>query len=252
MLAPLAVAAETGGPAGEAEGAEPIAWRGWQAGNEITNTGSLQRGARNFMGYCVGCHSLRFMRYSRLGADLKIGDAELDKLIVQPGDKKADYIVTALAPADGEAWFGKAPPDLSLMTRARGINYVYQYLKGFYSDPASPTGVNNLALPGTAMPHALSQLQGVNEAVFRDVMKRGEGGEMVAEKELVSLVPMVAGSMSPEQYDVFVRDTVNFLSYASEPTQAARQSLGVWVLLFLLAFTGIAYMLYSEYWKDVK
>ncbi len=251
LLAPAAFAAEPAAPAGEAGGTS-VDWRAWKADVEITNTASLQRGARNFMAYCVGCHSLRFMHYSRLGVDLKIPDDELEKLIVQPGDKKNDYIITALSPADGEVWFGKAPPDLSLMARARGDDYIFQYLKGFYSDPLSPTGVNNLVLPGTAMPHALSDLQGVNEAVFREVEVRGEGGQTVKEKELVSLTPIVAGRLSPADYDAFVHDTVNFLSYVGEPTRATRESLGVWVLLFLLVFTGISYMLYKEYWKDVK
>jgi ubiquinol-cytochrome c reductase cytochrome c1 subunit len=250
LLAPVALAAEPAGPAGEAGGA--VEWRQWAPGNDITNIASLQRGARNFMGYCIGCHSLRFVHYTRLGEDLQIPEEELQKAIVQPGDKKNDYIITSLAPSDGEVWFGKAPPDLSLMSRARGPNYIYQYLKGFYSDPKAPTGVNNLVLPGTAMPHVLSELQGVNEAVFREVEVRGEGGQMIKEKQLVALKPIVAGRLSAADYDAFVRDTVNFLEYVGEPTAAKRQSLGVWVLLFLLVFTGIAYMLYKEYWKDVK
>ena len=245
LFAPLAFAAE----GGEGGADKPLDWRHWQAGNEIDNLASLQRGARNFMGYCVGCHSLRFMRYSRMAADLKISDAQLEQFLLQPGAKKNDYIITTLAPTDGDAWFGKAPPDLSLMTRARGVDKVYQFLKTFYSDPGAPTGVNNLVLPGTAMPHVLSDLQGVNEAVFGEAAPgAGEG----AGKPVLALKPIVPGKVSAEQYDEFVRDTVNFLSYVAEPVQSQRVSLGIWVILFLLTFTAIAHALYKEYWKDVK
>lgn len=230
---------------GESQGASANDWESWKPGNSVASLSSLQRGARNFMGYCVGCHSLKYMRYSRMAADLKVSDALLDKDLIQPGDNKNNYIIGSLAPADGEAWFGKAPPDLSLIARSKGTEYVYQFLKTFYSDPAAPTGVNNLALPGTAMPHVLSELQGVQAAVFKS-------GEAAGEKEFVKFAPNVPGRLSAAEYDDFVRDTVNFLDYVGEPTQVQRQSLGVWVVLFLLAFTGIAFLLKKEYWKDVK
>jgi ubiquinol-cytochrome c reductase cytochrome c1 subunit len=245
--AAVAPAAEKAGE-GAGEGSSATNWEHWQAGNEITNLASLQRGARNFMGYCAGCHSLKYMRYARFGNDLKISDDQLEKSLVAPGDKKTDYVVAALAPADGEAWFGKAPPDLSLMARARGTEYLYQYLKTYYADPKRPTGVNNLALPNTAMPHVLSDLQGVQEAEFREV--KGAGGE--SGKQFAGFKAGIGGRLTPEQYDEFVRDTVNFLDYVGEPAQAARASVGIWVILFLLVFTGIAFLLKSEYWKDVK
>jgi ubiquinol-cytochrome c reductase cytochrome c1 subunit len=218
------------------------AWTQWTAGNDVSNIASLQRGAANFMGYCAGCHSVKYLRYSRLSADLKIPDEQLESKLLLPGSKRNDYITTALAPADGEAWFGKAPPDLSLITRSKGTDYVYQFLKTFYADPKSANGTNNLALPGTAMPHVLSSLQGVQSAKFSE-------GEHPHWESFEVLEP---GQLSPEAYDGFVRDTVNFLDYAGEPVKAQRQSLGVWVILFLLVFTGFAYLLKKEYWKDVK
>lgn len=230
----------------------PGEWQHWEAGNEIGNTASLQRGARNFMGYCAGCHSLKYQRYSRLGEDLKIPEAELEKYIVPAGAKKTDYITSALSADDANAWFGKAPPDLSLITRARGTDYVYQFLKVYYADPATLSGVNNLALPGTAMPHVLSSLQGVPEAVFETVETKGEGGELVSERRFVRFEAGAPGQLSPEDYDAFVRDTVNFLEYVGEPAKIKRIGLGIWVMLFLLAFTALAYLLKKEYWRDVK
>jgi len=230
------------GSTAEAASGPGGAWQQWTAGNDVSNIASLQRGAANFMGYCAGCHSIKYMRYSRMSADLKIPDEQLETLLLLPGSKRNDYITTALSPADGEAWFGKAPPDLSLITRAKGTDYVYQFLKTFYADPKSTNGTNNLALPGTAMPHVLSSLQGVQTAQFSE-------GEYPQWESFELVEP---GQLSPEAYDGFVRDTVNFLEYVGEPAKAKREALGVWVILFLLVFTGFAYLLKKEYWKDVK
>lgn len=228
-------------------------WQQARAGNEIGNIASLQRGARNFMGYCAGCHSLKYKRYSRLAQDLKIPEDQLEQNLLLPGDKPSDYILTSLSTADGEAWFGKTPPDLSLITRAKGADYVYRFLKTFYAnpDPKSVTGVDNLQLPGTAMPHVLAALGGVHEAVFENVETQVDGKPMV-EKRFVEFKPGVAGALSDAEYDQFVRDTVNFLDYVGEPAQLVRTGLGIWVVLFLLLFTAIAYLLKQEYWKDVK
>lgn len=241
LIAPAARAATAGLPGG---------WQEWTPGNDITNTASLQRGAGNFMGYCAGCHSINYLRYSRMGADLKIPEEQLEAL-VKPGSKKNDYITTSLAAADGEAWFGKAPPDLSLITRSKGSDYVFQFMKTFYADPKSTNGTNNLALPGTAMPHVLSALQGVQEAKFTTVETIVDGNK-ATEQRWESFELPTPGLLSPEEYDAFLRDTVNFLEYAGEPAKAKREALGVWVILFLLMFTGFAYLLKQEFWKDVK
>ncbi len=252
LLLPYSSFAAEGEGAVEGEKGLPGAdWKLWHADNEVASLPSLQRGARNFMAYCAGCHSLKYMRYSRMAEDLKINETQLTDYLVQPGYNKNDYIIGSLAPADGEAWFGKAPPDLSLITRAKGANYVYKFLKTFYADPKTATGVNNLALPTTAMPHVLSELQGVPNAVFKSVEVVHEGKKS-EEKVFSGFEAGVTGRLSAADYDGFVRDTVQFLDYVGEPSQLYRQGLGVWVILFLLAFTGIAYKLKQEYWKDVK
>jgi ubiquinol-cytochrome c reductase cytochrome c1 subunit len=228
---------------------------GWQrpADNEIANLPSLQRGARNFMSYCSGCHSLKYVRYSRVAEDLKISDSLRDQYLVRPGDKFSDYIKASMPAADAQEWFGKPPPDLSLVARSRGSDWIFNFLTTFYADPASrQTGVNNMQLPGTAMPHVLASLQGVQNAVWREAEHPGEDGKPVVTHEFKTFEPGVIGSLTPEQYDEFVRDTVNFLQYASDPAQVQRQGLGIWVVLFLLLFTAFAYALKNEYWKDVR
>lgn len=213
------------------------------AGNDVRNIASLQRGARNFMNYCSGCHSAKFVRYNRLATDLHIPETELKKNLMFTSDKPADTIKSAMSAEDAKKWLGNPPPDLSLMARARGSDYLYAFLRSFYRDPSRPTGVNNTVLKGAAMPHVLADLQGVQTAVFKT---DAEGKQEFEKFELTE-----KGSLSPAEYDEFVRDTVNFLQYIGEPIEAQRKDLGVWVLLFLLVFTGFAYLLNKEYWKDV-
>jgi len=216
------------------------------AGTDIKNTESLQRGARDFMNYCSGCHSLKYLRYNRLAADLKIPESELAANLMFTGDKTFDTINSAM-PKDAEAWFGKQPPDLSLIARARGTDYLYSYMKGFYLDKTRPWGVNNLYLPSAAMPDVLAQLHGLQKPVFKNVPDEHGSARMV----LVGVESMTPGAMKPEEYDQFVRDIVNFLDYAGEPVKEKRQSMGVFVTLFLLVFFVFAYLLKKEYWKDV-
>jgi ubiquinol-cytochrome c reductase cytochrome c1 subunit len=217
-----------------------------ESGTDINSTESLQRGARNFMNYCSGCHSLKYLRYSRLGADLKIPDAEVAKNLIFTSAKPFDEITTAM-PADSTDWFGKQPPDLTLMARERGTDYIYSYLHGFYQDKTRPWGVNNLYLPGTAMPHVLISLQGLQKPVYKNEQDAHGSAKMV----LVSVEAMTPGAMKPEEYDQFVRDIANFLDYAAEPIKAKRQSMGIFVMLFLLVLFVFAYLLKKEYWKDV-
>jgi ubiquinol-cytochrome c reductase cytochrome c1 subunit len=225
-------------------------WTQWRAGNSVADLTSVQSGARNFASFCLGCHSLQYERWARLGQDLKIPADVLQQTLVPAGEKSTDYILTSMPPDDAAAWFGKAPPDLSLMVRARGRDYVYRFLKTFYIDPTRQTGANNLQLPATAMPAVLSDLQGLQRAVFKNVEIPGSPSH---ETEAVfdHFEQVSAGRLTPEEYDRFVRDTVNFLDYVSEPAQTTRVSLGVWVVLFLLVFTWIAWLMKKEYWKDV-
>ena len=244
----LASALARGAEAPAGAGAD---WASWHAADDVTNLASLQRGARNFMAYCAGCHSLKYERYSRLGSDLEISPEELQKYLIPPGEKASNYILTTMPAADSATWFGKTPPDLSLMARARGPDYLYQMLMTFYVDPTKPTGTNNLRLDGIAMPAVLSELEGLKRAVFRDDKETGADGKVMTRHVFDHFETLAPGSMTPAQYDAFVHDTVNFLDYVGEPTQATRRSLGIWVVLFLLVFTWLAWLLKQEYWKDV-
>lgn len=221
-------------------------WESWRSGNTVADLASLQRGARDFLNYCNGCHSLKYMRYSRIGQDLQIPPGLLQKYLVPATRKPTDYIETPMPQQDAETWFGKQPPDLSLMARERGTDYLYRFLTTFYVDPSRPTGANNLQLPTTAMPDVLSELEGVKRAVFKTVTTNGTKEQTFDHFEMLA-----AGSLTREQYDSFVRDIVNFLDYVGEPAQVHRRALGVWVVLFLLVFTWLAYLLKKEYWKNV-
>ena len=226
-------------------------YKHWKAKNEVSNIASLQRGARNYLGYCSGCHSMKYVRYSRVAEDLEIPEEQLAQMML-PGDKPADYIMSSMPAVDATAWFGKPPPDLSLMVRARGgADHVYQFLKTFYADASKPTGSNNLTLDATAMPNVLSEVEGVKKPVYREEAKTGEDGKPHTERVFEKFELIVPGRLSEADYDAFVRDTVNFLDYASEPAQNKRRHLGVFVVLFLIAFTWLAMLLKKEYWKDV-
>jgi ubiquinol-cytochrome c reductase cytochrome c1 subunit len=244
VAAAEAAAEEHAAEAGHHE--EGVNWQAWKAGNQVTNIASLQRGAANFVNYCSGCHSLKYHRWSRLAADLHLSDKLLQDELLPEGVKSSDYMLSSFPKADAETWFGRAPPDLSLVARSRGTDWIYKFLKGFYLDPTRPTGTNNLALEGASMPAVLSDLEGTKTAVFAEHGAAGHAGKVVERFEFVS-----EGRLKPAEYDAFVRDTVNFLDYVGEPAQAARRSIGIWVVLFLLVFTAFAWMLKKEYWKDV-
>jgi ubiquinol-cytochrome c reductase cytochrome c1 subunit len=224
-------------------------WHSWRSGNDIANQTSLQRGARNFVNYCLGCHSLQYVRYSRVADDLGLTQDQLKANLMFTGERPFDVMRTAMPSADAETWFGRAPPDLSLIARAKGPDYLYQFLKTFYLDPERPTGVNNLALDNAAMPQVLADLQGTQKAVFVLEKKSGRNAEM--ERVFDHFEQVTPGRMRADEFDEFVRDTVNFLDYVSEPIRAKRESMGLWVVLFLLVFTGFAWALKKEIWKDV-
>jgi ubiquinol-cytochrome c reductase cytochrome c1 subunit len=217
------------------------------AGTDIHNTASLQRGARNFVNYCLGCHSAQYVRWNRVGADLGINEDDLEQSLMFTGGKPFDTIRSAMPRREATEWFGVAPPDLSLIARSRGVDYIYTFLRSYYADESRPTGVNNLVLANTAMPHVLADLQGVHVA---QVELRTEGGS--TQSHIVGLAEGRPGALSAAEYDEFVRDTVNFLDYMGEPIKAKRQKMGVWVVLFLLVFALFAWLLKKEYWKDVR
>jgi ubiquinol-cytochrome c reductase cytochrome c1 subunit len=217
------------------------------AGTDITDIKSLQRGARDFMNYCSGCHSLTYMRYNRVAEDLRIPEADLKANLMFTSSNPFDGINSAMPTADAANWFGKQPPDLTLIARERGVDYLYSYMKGFYVDGTRMWGVNNLYLRGVAMPHVLASLQGLQEPVYKNEPDSAGNAHMV----LVDVKLTTPGALSQQEYDVFCRDIANFLDYTGEPVKAKRQSLGVFVTLFLLVGFVFTYLLKKEYWKDV-
>lgn len=211
------------------------------------NIASLQRGARNFMNYCSGCHSAQYVRFSTIGRDLELSDEQLGENLMFNAEKTFETINVSMPDAAAGRWFGVAPPDLSLIGRAKGADYIYSFLKGFYVEPDSPTGVNNTVLAGTSMPHVLWELQGFQRAVFSEHTEEG-----VTTRHFEHFEPLTEGSMDAEGFDEFVRDTVNFLVYIAEPIRSERRTLGVWVIMYLILFWIIAVMLKKQIWKDVK
>jgi len=213
---------------------------------DVSDQASLQRGARLFVNYCLSCHSAKYQRYNRLAKDLGLTEDEVKENLMFGTDKIGSTMDIAMAPEAAAEWFGTAPPDLSLITRSRGEDWIYTYLRSFYVDEARPFGVNNVVFPDVGMPHVLWSLQGMQKAVFHEVE-----GQQVVEK----LVPVEGsagkGSMSPEAFDSSMRDLTAFLSYVAEPYKLERQRLGMWVLLFIAVFFVLAYMLKKEYWKDI-
>ena len=215
---------------------------------DLDNVASLQRGARNFMNYCSGCHSAQYVRYSTIAKQLGLSEEQVIDNLMFNAEKTFETIRTAMPAEEAARWFGKAPPDLSLMARARGADYVYNFLKGFYVSEESPTGSNNVVLAGTSMPNVLWELQGYQEANFSH--HENEDGSVTTSFE--GFEPLSAGEMDAEEFDAFVRDTTNFLAFIAEPIRQDRRKLGVWVLMFLIFFFILALQLKKEIWKDVK
>ncbi len=212
------------------------------------NINSLQRGARNFMNYCSGCHSAKYVRFNTIGKYLELSDQQLVDNFMFNAEKTFETINVSMRPADAARWFGTTPPDLSLMARSKGSDYIFNFLKSFYVDPDSPTGVDNRILEGTSMPHVLWEMQGFQKAVYEE----HDDGHGNLTSEFSHFEPVTAGTMGAEDFDEFVRDTTNFLAYIAEPIRSERRKLGVWVLMFLLFFLIIARMLKKQIWKDVK
>ena len=239
VLLALAVAFAAVAPAAFAEeGGYP------NANINVHDQASLQRGARLFMNYCVGCHSLKYLRYSQLAAGLGLTEKQVMDNLDFTGAKFGEPIVSAMPAAKAGKWFGKVPPDLSLEVSAKGADWVAAYLKSFYLDHATNSGWNNTVFPNVAMPFPLWQLQGEQVAVLNPAA----GGNPATVKELKLAHP---GSMTPAQYDQAVRDLTAFLAYVSSPDALPRSEIGVWVVLYLVLFTLFALVLKKEYWKDV-
>jgi ubiquinol-cytochrome c reductase cytochrome c1 subunit len=205
---------------------------------------SLQAGARTYMNYCLGCHGLQYMRYDGL-RELQLSDAQIRDNLMFTGQKIGDPIKIAVNPKDAKAWFGVAPPDLSVIARSRGADWLYTYLRTFYRDEKAPSGWNNAVFPNVGMPHVLYSMQGMRKL---EVISPKEGHGPVQYK----WSEIAKGTQTAAEYDATVRDLVNFLVYVGEPAGGHRRSIGI-VMLFVLGVVFIfAYLLKKEYWKDVK
>ncbi|MFP4207781.1 MAG: cytochrome c1 [Wenzhouxiangella sp.] len=215
------------------------------AGTNVFDRASLQRGAALFVNYCMGCHSVQYQRYQRLAEDLDLSESLVEEFLVKGSSELTDYMKSSMPYEQSADWFGKAPPDLSLTARARGSDWIYTFLRSYY---LTDTGWNNTVLENPAMPHVLWDLQGIQRALTETATDaEGISRTRITELELDS-----AGRLSPEEYDRVVRDITAFMEYVAEPAILKRERIGVWVLLFLTVFTFLAYLLYVEYWKDVK
>jgi len=244
------------------------------ANSDITNQMSLQSGARVFVNYCMGCHSMEFMRYSRLAEDLELDPDLVAEHLMFNTDKIGDSMAIAMEADDASGWFGVPPPDLSVIARARGVDWLYSYLLTFYADPdpARPFGVNNIMFPDVGMPHVLWPLQGVQSYVRAErpadvesehierLEADDQGVKMptaITTKDgktvhvIDRLEVTIPGSMQPGEFRKSVRDLVNFLDYAGEPAKLARFEVGYWVMIVLAVFALLARALYKDYWRDV-
>jgi ubiquinol-cytochrome c reductase cytochrome c1 subunit len=206
----------------------------------VNDTAAVQRGARLFVNYCMSCHSASYMRYQRLATDLGLDDEAVMENLVFGDAKIGDRMTATMRPADAEKWLGKAPPDLTVIARSRGVDWLYTYFKTFYQDASGEW--NNQVLPNASMPHVFWQLQGIQKPFYAT-----HNGQTTIER----LVLDTPGLQSPEEYEGTVRDLVTFLAYLSEPAQLERKDIGIWVLLFLAFFAMVSYLLKAEYWRDV-
>ena len=256
---------------------------GWGAGGglgllsaniNLEDAASLQRGARLYVNYCLGCHSLSFMRYDRMGRDLGLTDDQVSENLLYAADKITSPMKIAMRPESAGKWFGVAPPDLSVISRARGPDWLYSYLTTFYADsnPSRPFGVNNVVFGEVGMPHVLAPLQGRqqyvrggspadatevhtlglavdgDDIVVRKSATMPDGSHVAVEDRLTAAAP---GEMNAREYRRAMRDLVNFLAYAGEPSRIERQAVGFWVVLFLIVLALLLRALYKEYWRDV-
>jgi ubiquinol-cytochrome c reductase cytochrome c1 subunit len=202
---------------------------------DLGDHASLQRGARTFVNYCLNCHSANYMRYNRL-QDIGLSEKQIKDNLLFASEKVGDTMQVAIDPIDAKKWFGATPPDLTVEVRARGADWLYAYLRGFYKDDTRPTGWNNTVYDKVAMPHVLYELQGVQ----------------VLNHETHALELVKPGKLSPTEYDEMVGDLTNFMAFMAEPAKQSRQIIGVFVLLFLGVMLVLAKKIKAEYWKDIK
>lgn len=227
---------------------------------DLTDKAALQDGLKTFTNYCMGCHSAKFQRYERVANDLGIPEEVMMENIVFTDAKIGDHMKIGMQPADAKVWFGAAPPDLTLVARVRGTDWLYTYLRTFYEDPSRPLGANNLVFPNVGMPNVLSDLQGRQVMGCKQVQVVENGkkvfdpltGTPVTEEacDQLTIVPGT-GKQTEAEFDETVKNLVTFLAYSANPVKLESQRIGTYVLLFLAFFFVVAYLLKREYWKDV-
>ncbi|TDR20434.1 cytochrome c1 [Marinicella litoralis] len=221
---------------------------GEKAHTNIRSVDSLRNGAKTYMNYCMGCHSMAYQRYNRVAEDLGLTEDEMMNGLVLTDAKFSDKMVIAMTPEQSSAWFNKAvAPDLTVIAKARGVDWLFNFLINFYVDPTRPSGWNNLTFENAGMPHILWELQGIRTANF-EMHTDEEGNE---HKEFKGFETVQAGLLSEKEYKDLARDLVNFLDYSSEPAQLIRMAYAPWVLLFVSLFTFLAYMLKVNYFRDI-
>lgn len=208
---------------------------------DLEDKGSIIRGAKHFVTYCLGCHSIKHMRYQRIAKDFSLDEKKVLAEIAPQGVTIYQQMLTAMNPHDSEKWFGVQPPDLSLISRSKNADWLYTYLKSFYRDSKKPLGTNNLVFRDVGMPNVFWQLQGEQKPVFAE-----DGNE-----EIESLVLEKKGILNEEQFDTLINELVNFLVYVGEPVKVERERMGKYVLFYLFLFLIVAYLLKKEYWRDV-
>ena len=227
---------------------------------QLNKTESLQLGAVTFINHCYGCHSLEYSRWGRIAKDLDIPEEIfIDNLVFGQDVKLGDRMTGSMKSADAESWFGIAPPDLTLVTRLHGSDWVYTYLKTFYEDSSKPYGVNNMVYPGAAMPNVLASMQGQQILSCKHLpiiasnggIRRDEQGNDITEEKCGYLKTVSgSGSMSEKEFDEVIYNLVNFMTYVGEPSRADRERIGWYVILFFIIFTAFSYLLFREYQKD--
>ena len=208
----------------------------------VDDKASLQRGAKVFTDYCLSCHSAKFVRFNRVATDLGMTEDQVMDNLNHLGVKFGDTMQATMTTEYAKEAFGAVPPDLSLVARSRGVDWLYTYLTGFYADEAKTTGHNNVIFKDVGMPNIFWKQEGIKKPVYE---------EHNGEKVLVGVELVEKGTMEPEEFDTMIRDLVGFLSYIGEPNQSYRKSLGVAVLIFLVVLFGFAYSMKKDYWKDV-
>ena len=213
---------------------------------DLKDNASLQRGAKLFMNYCLGCHQMQYQRYERTFRDIGIPTEIGQEQLIFDGSKVGSHIKNAIDKDDAAKWFGAAPPDLTLVARVRGTDWIYTYLKSFYKDESRPFGVNNVVFPSVGMPHVLQELQGLPTPITEEVEEHGHTVTKVVGTETDG-----TGEMSDDEYDRAARDLTNFLAYVGEPSRLESEALGIKVIGFLVILFILAFMLKKEYWRDV-